>query len=60
MMTRPVLFVTGKAPYPVERTMLVSGILDKCLDSRIMGHKRLLTPELAVNYRASRESHFGG
>jgi hypothetical protein len=54
------MFVTGKAPYPVERTMLVSGILDKCLDSRIMGHKRLETPELVAEYRAPKESHFGG
>jgi hypothetical protein len=54
------MFVTGKAPYPVERTMLVSGILDKCLDSRIMGHKKLETPELVVDYHAPRESHFGG
>jgi hypothetical protein len=54
------MFVTGKAPYPVERTMLVSGILDKCLDSRIQGHKKLETPELVAQYRAPRESQFGG
>jgi hypothetical protein len=40
--------------------MLVSGILDKCLDSRIQGHKKLETPELVARYRAPRDSHFGG
>ena len=28
------LFETGKAPYPVERTLLVSGILESCLTSQ--------------------------
>src|SRR5205085_5636407 len=50
------MFATGKAPYPVERTLTVSGILESCLTSRVQGHKRLETPELTVRYRASRES----
>ena len=53
------LFITGKALYPVERTMLSSGILDFALESRILGHKRLETPELSrVRYSSSPESHF--
>lgn len=51
------LFDTGTAPYPVERTLLVSGILESCLTSRIEGQKRLPTPQLAVQYRPSRQSH---
>jgi hypothetical protein len=50
------MFVTGKAPYPVERTLIVSGILESCLTSRIQGHKRLETPHLNVRYSAPRES----
>jgi hypothetical protein len=50
------LFETGKAPYPVERTLLVSGILESCLTSRFEGQKRLETPHLAVQYRASQVS----
>jgi hypothetical protein len=50
------LFETGKAPYPVERTLLVSGVLESCLTSRMDGQKRLETPHLDVRYRAPRES----
>ena len=54
-----ILFETGKPPYPVERTMLSSGILDFALESRIQGHKKLETPELArVSYKTSDASHF--
>ena len=54
-----IMFKTGKAPYPVERTMLSSGILDFALESRILGYKRLETPELSrVRYLSSPESHF--
>jgi hypothetical protein len=52
------LFATGKAPYPVERTLIVSGILEKCLVSRAQGHRRLETPELKVDYPAPKESQF--
>ena len=49
---------TGVAPYPVDRTLLVSGILESCLDSRVRGHVRLETPHLAVSYQAPRESQY--
>jgi hypothetical protein len=50
------LFETGKAPYPVERTLLVSGVLESCLTSRFEGQKRLPTPHLNVQYRAPQQS----
>jgi hypothetical protein len=49
------LFETGKAPYPVERTLLVSGILESCLTSRLEGQKALPTPHLDVRYRTPRQ-----
>ena len=50
------LFATGKAAYPVERTLLVSGTLEACLTSRLDGQKRLETPQLDVKYQAPKES----
>jgi len=50
------MFETGRAPYPVERTLIVSGILEACLTSRIQDHQRLETPQIAVSYRAPRTS----
>jgi hypothetical protein len=50
------MFTTGRAPYPVERTQIVSGILESCLDSKVRDHKRLETPHLSVKYSAPRES----
>ena len=35
------MFVTGRAPYPVERTLIVSGALDSCLQSRKQGGRKL-------------------
>ena len=43
-------FVSGEAPYPVERTLLVSGILDASMHSRHAGGKPLETPQLEFAY----------
>lgn len=54
-----ILFETGKAPYPVERTLLTSGMLDFLLESRFQKYRKLETPELAkVRYQAPSSSHF--
>jgi hypothetical protein len=52
------MFETRVAPYPVERTLLTSGILESCLTSKVRNHERIETPHLAVTYRAPRESQF--
>jgi hypothetical protein len=52
------MFETGKAPYPVERTLLVSGVLESCLTSRVQGHARLETPHLDVRYRPPARSQY--
>ena len=54
------MIVTGKAPYPVERTEIVSATLDRCLDSKVENHRRIETPELNISYMAPKESLFGG
>jgi hypothetical protein len=51
------MFTTESAPYPIERTLLTSGILESCLDSKVQ-KKRLETPHLAVNYHPPAESQY--
>ena len=48
---------TGKAPFPAERTLIVSGALESCLTSKVEDHKKLETPHLSVLYEAPQESH---
>lgn len=51
------MFMTRKAPYPIERTLLTSGILESCLTSK-KNQQRLETPHLAVAYRPVREPQY--
>jgi hypothetical protein len=46
------MMVTGKPTYPVERTLLTTGMVDALLQSRNNGHQRVETRELAVKYKA--------
>lgn len=47
------MFVTGRATYPVERTLLTTGVLAAAMQSRHEGHVWLNTPHLAVCYAPS-------
>lgn len=49
---------SGRAPYPVERTLLVCGMLDACLDARMNNLGPMETPHLALRYDPPRESLF--
>jgi hypothetical protein len=44
------MMLTGKSPYPIERTLLTTGVLDAAMHSRWKGHVPLKTPDLDVTY----------
>ena len=50
--------INRKSPYPVERTLLTSGMVIGGVDSLFAGEKPLKTPHLDVPYTAPRESTF--
>ncbi len=53
------MFETGKAPYPVERTLLTTGALSALMESAYRGHERVETPELRIEYTAPAHSFYG-
>jgi hypothetical protein len=52
------MFLTGKPPFPIERTLLTTGLVAAAMQSLGSGQKRLLTPHLAIQYRVGEESGF--
>lgn len=46
------MFLTGTPSFPVERTLLTTGILEAALESRFRGHIRVETPYLDVVYES--------
>lgn len=47
------LINSGHSPYPVERTLLTTGILDAVMTSKHQGGKRIETPHLEIKYTAT-------
>lgn len=52
------MFLTGKAVYPAERTLLTSGVLAAAMKSLSVDHKKIQTPHLSVRYQPSETSTF--
>ena len=52
------MFLTGKATYPVERTLLTTGLVAAAVDSLNQDQIRISTPHLHVPYRPNPESTF--
>jgi hypothetical protein len=52
------MFLTCKPPYPIERTLLTTGLVAAGMQSLASGQKRLATPHLDVRYKAPKQSGF--
>jgi hypothetical protein len=52
------MFLTGKPSYPVERTLLTTGLTAAGVESLYRNQVRVDTPHLAVQYQPTRESTF--
>jgi hypothetical protein len=52
------LFLTGQAPYPVERTLLTSGLVIAAVDSLHQDQTRQETPHLDIAYQPRPESTY--
>lgn len=52
------LYQTRKEPYPTQRALLVTGMLEACLSSRRRFGQRIETPHLAIQYQPPAESQY--
>lgn len=52
------MFMTGVAPYPIERTLLTTGLVAAGMQSLAQEGKRLSTPHLAVQYQVPDKTLF--
>lgn len=52
------MFLTGKETYPLERTLLTSGLTTAGVESLFQQQKKLETPHLAVAYQPTKQSTF--
>jgi hypothetical protein len=47
------MVMSGQSPYPIERTLLTTGMTDYAMRSRHQGHGKLETPMLDIAYTAA-------
>ncbi|MEO2031952.1 MAG: hypothetical protein ABGZ35_07685 [Planctomycetaceae bacterium] len=52
------LFHTGKSPYPIERTLLTTGMTAAGIESLFQKQQRIETPHLAIQYEPTPASTF--
>ena len=52
------MYLTGKAQYPVERTLLTTGLTAAGVESLYRKGAKVETPHLAIRYQPTRESTF--
>jgi hypothetical protein len=52
------LVIESQATYPVERTLLTSGMVIAGVDSLFQESKLIETPEMSVKYNVKPESHY--
>jgi hypothetical protein len=52
------MVLSNRAPYPVERTLLTSGMVIGAVDSLFQGQVPVPTPQMEVRYRGPSESQF--
>jgi hypothetical protein len=52
------MFLTGRAPYPVERTLLTTGLTAAGIESLYRGQARYETPHLAIRYAPAESTYW--
>src|SRR4029079_8970571 len=52
------MYLTGKETYPLERTLLTTGLTAAGVESLFMQQAKYDTPHLAIAYQATKESRY--
>lgn len=52
------MFLTGQASYPIERTLLTTGLTEAGVDSLFRDQRKLMTPHLHIQYQPTVESTY--
>jgi hypothetical protein len=52
------MFLTSRLPFPIERTLLTTGLVAAGMQSPASGQRHLFTPHLAIRYQTPTESMF--